>query len=81
LGGFMKESRFGESQVPGILKEGEAGVPVAEILLKHVIGRKTYFAWKCRYAGSHDPIRETGEVATIPTVSKACRPSLCPPII
>lgn len=47
----MKKSRFSESQVVEILKEGEAGVPVAEILRKHGISRNTYFAWKRRYAG------------------------------
>ncbi len=48
----MKKSRFSESQVVEILKEGEAGVPVAEILRKHGISRNTYFAWKRRYAGA-----------------------------
>ena len=48
----MKKSRFSESQVVGILKEGEAGIPVAEILRKHGISRNTYFAWKRRYAGA-----------------------------
>ena len=51
----MKKSRFSESQVVGILKEGEAGVPVAEILRKHGISRNTYFAWKRRYAGASIP--------------------------
>ena len=48
----MKKSRFSESQVVEILKEGETGVPVAEILRKHGISRNTYFAWKRRYAGA-----------------------------
>ena len=51
----MKKSRFSESQVVEILKEGEAGVPVAEILRKHGISRNTYFAWKRRYAGASIP--------------------------
>jgi putative transposase len=51
----MKKSRFSESQVVGILKEGEASVPVAEILRKHGISRNTYFAWKRRYAGASVP--------------------------
>lgn len=48
----MKKSKFSESQVVEILKEGEAGVPVAEILRKHGISRNTYFTWKRRYAGA-----------------------------
>jgi len=51
----MKKSRFSESQVVEILKEGEAGVPVAELLRKHGISRNTYFAWKRRYAGASVP--------------------------
>ena len=41
----MKKSRLSESQIAGVLKEGEAGVAVAEILRKHGISRNTYFAW------------------------------------
>ena len=48
----MRKSRFTESQVVAILKEGEDGVPVAEILRKHGISRNTYFNWKSRYGGA-----------------------------
>ena len=37
----MKKSRFTESQVVGILKEGEAGVPVAQLTRKHGISAAT----------------------------------------
>ena len=33
----MRESRFGETQIVEVLKEGEAGMPVVEILRKHGI--------------------------------------------
>lgn len=33
----MKKSRFSEEQIIGILKEGQAGLPVAEICRKHGI--------------------------------------------
>jgi putative transposase len=33
----MKKSKFSESQIVAILKEGEAGIPVAQILRKHGI--------------------------------------------
>jgi putative transposase len=51
----MRKSRFSETQIVAILKEGEAGVPVAEIVRKHGISRNTYFGWRRRYAGATVP--------------------------
>jgi putative transposase len=48
----MKRSTFSESQIVGILKEGEAGIPVAQILRKHAISQATYYKWKAKYGGS-----------------------------
>lgn len=47
----MKKSRFTESQIVGVLKEGESGVPVAEVCRKHGISPATYYVWKSKYAG------------------------------
>lgn len=47
----MKKSRFTESQIVAVLKEGEAGVPVAELCRKHGISNATYYQWRNRYAG------------------------------
>jgi len=48
----MKKSKFSESQIVAILKEGEAGVPVAQILRKHGISHGTYYVWKSKYGGA-----------------------------
>ena len=47
----MRKSRFSESQIVAVLKEGEAGIPIAEIIRKHGISRQTYFGWRRKYAG------------------------------
>ena len=47
----MKKSKFNESQIVAILKEGEAGLPVAQILRKHGISHATFYKWKSKYGG------------------------------
>ena len=47
----MRKSKFTESQIVGILGEGESGVPVAEVCRKHGISNATYYQWKSKYAG------------------------------
>jgi len=48
----MKKSKLSESQIVAILKEGEAGVTVEQILRKHGISRATYYGWKSKYDGA-----------------------------
>ena len=47
----MKKSRFSESQIVGILKESEGGIPAAEILRTHRISQGTFYKWRSKYGG------------------------------
>ena len=45
----MKKSWFSEQQIIGILKEQEAGMPVAELCRKHCISDAIVSTWKAKY--------------------------------
>lgn len=47
----MKRSRFSDEQIIGILKEQEAGVPVAELCRKHGVSDASIYKWKARFGG------------------------------
>lgn len=47
----MKKTRFTETQIIGILKEADTGIPVKEICRKHGISDATYYNWKSKYGG------------------------------
>lgn len=44
-------SRFSDEQIIGILKEHEAGVPVAELCRKHGVSDASIYKWKARFGG------------------------------
>lgn len=48
----MKKTKFSESQIVAILQEGEAGLPVAQILRKYGISQATYYNWKSKCGGA-----------------------------
>ena len=47
----MKRSRFTEEQIIGILREQEAGVPVADLCRKHGPSAPTFYKEKANHGG------------------------------
>ena len=47
----MKRGRFSEEQIIAILKEHEAGLPVADLCRKHGVSDASIYKWKARYGG------------------------------
>jgi putative transposase len=47
----MKQSRFSEEQIIGILKQQEAGRSTAEVCREAGISNATFYAWKAKYGG------------------------------
>ena len=47
----MKKSRFTETQILSILKQGDAGVPIKDLIRQAQISQATYYQWKSKYGG------------------------------
>jgi putative transposase len=47
----MKTSKFSDSQIMAILKQGESGVPVATLCREHGISSATYYKWRIKFGG------------------------------
>ena len=47
----MKKSRYSESQIFQILKEAEAGIPVADLCRKHGMSDASFYKWRAKYGG------------------------------
>lgn len=47
----MRKRKFTESQIIGILKEGESGISVADLCRRHGIVNSTYYSWRSKYGG------------------------------
>jgi putative transposase len=48
----MRRSKFNETQIVGILKDAESGLPVADLLRKHGVSKATFFKWRSKYGGA-----------------------------
>ena len=47
----MKKSRFTDSQIMAILKQHEAGVPVAELAREHNVSTALIYQWRSKFGG------------------------------
>jgi putative transposase len=47
----MKQGRFNEEQIIGVLKEAEAGAKVSELCRRHGISDATFYTWRSKYGG------------------------------
>ena len=47
----MKKKRLSVEQIVAVMKQAEAGVPVAELIRKVGICEQTFYRWKKQYVG------------------------------
>ncbi|GAB7079225.1 hypothetical protein JCM14635_08980 [Megalodesulfovibrio paquesii] len=47
----MKTSRFTDSQILGILKQAQNGVPVAQLCREHGMSSATFYKWRAKFGG------------------------------
>jgi putative transposase len=55
----VKRKRFNVEQIVAVLKQAEAGVPLAELIRRMGISEQTFYRWKKQYVGLEiDQVRE-----------------------
>ena len=55
----MKQKRFSVEQIVAVLKQADAGVPLAELLRRVGVSEQTFYRWKKQYVGLEvDQVRQ-----------------------
>ena len=47
----MKNGRFSDAQIMGLLKQAESGVPVSELCRDHGMGSARFYKWRAKSGG------------------------------
>tara|TARA_B110000008_G_C16574457_1_gene405743 strand:+ start:336 stop:599 length:264 start_codon:yes stop_codon:yes gene_type:complete len=47
----MRQSRFTEAQIIGMIKEQEAGMPTTEVCRRHGLNPASFYKFKTKYGG------------------------------
>ncbi len=47
----MKQSKYIDAQIMGILKQAESGVPVAELCREHGMSSASFYKWRAKFGG------------------------------
>jgi len=47
----MKNRRFSDAKIMGILRQAESGVPVTELCREHGMSNASFYKWRSRFGG------------------------------
>ena len=47
----MKKARYSNTQIMGILKQAESGVPVSELCREHGMSSASFYKWRAKFGG------------------------------
>ena len=62
---MMKNGRYSDAQIMGILKQAEVGVPVSELCREHGVSSASFYKWRTKFGGMDttmiSPIKNGGD--------------------
>ncbi len=47
----MKKKKYSDTQIMGILKQAESGVPVSELCREHGMSSASFYKWRSKFGG------------------------------
>jgi putative transposase len=47
----MKNKRYSDTQIMGILKQAEGGAPVSELCREHGMSNASFYKWRAKFGG------------------------------